>query len=212
MKKFFQLSVALIAVFAFTCAQPAHSQLNFGLKGGLSLANIGGDDAEDTDMRSGIHAGPFLEISLLGLISMETGAYFSQKGYSTEFEEGIDDFTFRYEENVRFTYLDIPAVVKFSPLPLLHFYAGPQLSFLIDNEFEETITGPDGESITTTISDTDLQRSTDLAVVLGAGINLPIGLTASIGYDVGLLSAFDLNGNDVKIYNRVIKFSVGYRF
>lgn len=190
MKKTLQFFAAITLMVCFAAIQPAQAQINYGLKGGLNFANMGGDDVEDSEMRTGFHVGGFLELSLLGIVATEGGLYYSTKGYS------FDDFDFIS------SYIDIPVVAKFSPLPLVHFYAGPQFSILLDSKSEF-----DGEEVD---SGTDGLRDLDLALVLGAGINLPGGLRASLGYDFGLTS-LDEDG-DLKEYNRVIKLSVGYRF
>ncbi|MFW6224539.1 MAG: porin family protein, partial [Bacteroidota bacterium] len=129
MKKMIQLITALALLFSISVIQPAQSQINYGIKGGLNLANLGGEDVEDTDMRTGFHLGGFLELSLLGIVAVEGGAYFSQKGYQS------DDGNEVVFKNIS-TYIDVPVVAKFSPLPLIHFYAGPQASFLLDNTVE----------------------------------------------------------------------------
>lgn len=197
MKNTFKWVMVFAVIMAITSFQTSHAQINYGLKGGLNFANVGGDDVEDAEMRVGFHVGGFLDISLAGLVAVETGLYYSQKGY--QYNESFMGVSFEFE-NVS-SYLDIPVVMKVSPLPLIHFYAGPQASILLDNTYKFN-----GESE----SDTEGMRDLDLALVIGAGVNVPGGLRASIGYDIGL-TTLDEDG-DFKAYNRVIKLTVGYRF
>ncbi len=197
MKKTIRLFTVLAVIAGLTMFQTAQSQINYGLKGGLNFATVAGDDVEDVDMRTGFHVGGFLELSLLGLAAVEGGVYFSQKGF--QMSESFMGMTFEVE-NIS-TYIDIPVVAKFGPIPLIHFYAGPQASLLLNNTVKV-----DDESE----SDTEGLRPMDLALVVGAGINLPMGLRASIGYDFGL-TTLDEDG-DFKAYNRVLKFTVGYKF
>ncbi len=194
MKKTIQLITALALLVSLTAIQPAQAQINYGIKGGLNLANWGGEDVEDTEMRTGFHLGGFLELSLLGIVAVEGGAYFSQKGYQYDLGNDIA------MENIS-TYIDVPVVAKFSPLPLIHFYAGPQASFLLNNTVKMN-----GESD----SGTEGFSPVDLALVLGAGVNVPGGLRVTAGYDFGL-TTLDEDG-DFKAYNRVIKLTVGYKF
>ncbi len=197
MKKLLQLTTAFTLLLAVVSLQPAHGQINYGVKGGVNFANVGGDDMGDTDMRTGFHVGGFLELSLLGIAAVEGGVYYSQKGYQVT--EEFAGMTFE-GENIS-SYIDIPVVAKFGPIPFVHFYAGPQASILLDNTVKAN-----GESE----SSTEGMRDLDLALVLGAGVNLPVGLSASLGYDLGVTS-LDEDG-DFKAYNRVLKLTVGYRF
>lgn len=190
MKKTFQIFLVMALVTGFMTVHTAQSQINYGLKGGLNIANVGGSDIENTDPRTGFHVGGFLELSLLGIIAAEGGVYYSEKGYSLS-----DDI-----EAVS-SYIDVPLVAKFGPIPFIHFFAGPQFSFLLDNKMK---IGDKEDSAT------DGMREMDIAAVLGAGVNIPGGLRASIGYDIGLTS-LDEDG-DINIFNRVLKITVGYRF
>jgi hypothetical protein len=198
MKKTFPWIVLLFLAVALLKVQPAQAQFHYGIKAGLNFANIGGHDNYDTEMRLGFHAGPFLAVPLTDVIALETGLYYSGKGYVIrDFFDGDRYDAYRY-----MVYLDIPAVAKYSVLPLVHVYIGPQASVLLDsfvkldNESREQW----GEDL----------RSLDLGLVLGAGITIPEGFTASFGFDLGLSPLFD-HGNN-KMYNRVLKFSVGYGF
>ncbi len=185
-KYFFTVIVALIMSTLFT--HQAQSQfISYGIKGGLNLANIGGSDAGDTESRQGFHVGGFLGVSLLGIVAAEGGAYYSQKGY-IHTNTGVE---------VVSSYVDVPVVVKFSPLPLFHFFAGPQASFLIDNKVGD-------------VSFVDGLREVDMAVVVGAGMNIPMGIRVSVGYDYGFTSLDE--SDEFEAYNRVLKFTLGYKF
>lgn len=188
MKNKYFLSVIAALIMSTIFAHQAQSQfVSYGIKGGLNMANIAGNDAGDTEPRNGFHVGGFLGISLLGIVAAEGGAYYSQKGYITSLTE----------TEVISSYIDVPVVVKFSPLPLFHFFAGPQASFLIDNKIGD-------------VSNVEGMRTVDMALVVGAGINIPMGIRLSAGYDYGFTS---LDETDTfEVYNRVIKFTVGYKF
>jgi hypothetical protein len=187
----FLVSVMMILIFAINTTQAQF--VSYGLKGGLNIANIGGSDAGDAGPSNGFHVGGFLGLSLLGIVAAEGGVYFSQKGYMVS-GDNISDL------QVSLNYIDIPVVVKFSPLPLVHFFAGPQVSYFLSGKSEQ-----DGAE-----SDIDNLRQLDMAIVAGVGMNLPMGLRLSAGYDYGFTTLLEENPRDM--YNRVIKLTVGYKF
>jgi hypothetical protein len=190
MKKTIQITTIIGMLLITLFFQQAHGQfLSYGVKAGLNYANVGGADAPETNPRNGFHVGGFLGVSLLGIVAAETGAYISQKGYILV----NDDAT-----KVVSSYVDVPLVVKFSPLPLFHIFAGPQASFLMRNKVGSADASTDG------------MRKMDLAGVVGIGINIPMGIRISAGYDYGFKSLTE--NDDNKVYNRVIKFTVGYKF
>lgn len=192
MKKSMQIMMVLMLVSSLLFTQYAQSQISYGVKGGLNLATVGGSDVRDVEPRVGFHVGGFLGFSLLGLAAFEGGVYFSQKGNA---ETGLVDI------EVISNYIDVPIVAKLSFLPFTHIYAGPQFSFLLDSK----VSTPDGD-----VDITDLTNQSDVAAVIGIGMNLPMGLRLSAGYDFGLVSVDAVN--DSKVYNRVIKLTVGYKF
>ncbi len=190
MKMTIRLITAIALLAGLTALQPLQAQISYGIKGGLNIANIGGADAPDSDPRTGFHVGGFLGISFLGIVAAEGGVYYSQKGYVMATEGGPE---------LIYNYIDIPVVVKFSPLPLFHFYAGPQASLFLNGSMKDTDFDFDAENFT----------SPDFAVVLGAGVNVPGGLRLSVGYDLGVTP---INVDEKKVYNRVLKLTIGYKF
>lgn len=193
MKKALQLLVVLAMIFSFAHNPSVTAQVSFGIKGGLNLANWGGEDAGETKMRTGYHLGGFLELSLPGLLTVEGGLYFSEKGYK--------DKVITLDYQFISSYIDIPVVLKFKPTPLFHMYTGPQVSVLLNNTIK---VGDEEETFSDGFS------PIDLGWVLGAGISFPGGVRISAGYDLGLIT-HDEN-NDFKSFNRVIKISIGVAF
>ena len=201
MKKITGILFAFLLLVSVSGVQA--QSLDFGIKGGLSFATHRGDDVvEDPDMIVGFHIGGFANFSILDLVQFEPGIYYSIKGAT---QETVLPNAGTRELTMRTSFLDIPLLAKFSPAPIINVFIGPQPSILLNNKFTIKLNGEEE-----TESDTEGLRSFDLALVLGAGVDLPMGLTASIGYDLGLLT-IDEDG-DIKGYNRVFKISVGYRF
>ncbi|TVQ17773.1 MAG: PorT family protein [Bacteroidetes bacterium] len=192
MKMTIRLITAIALLAGFTAMQPLQAQISYGIKGGLNIANIGGADAPDSDPLTGFHVGGFLGISFLGIVAAEGGVYYSQKGYVVAIEDGPKHV---------YNYIDIPVVLKFSPLPLFHFYAGPQASLFLNGSIKSSDNEIELKS--------DDFTSPDFAIVLGAGVNVPGGLRLSVGYDLGVTP---INVEEKKVYNRVLKLTIGYKF
>ncbi|MFW5700039.1 MAG: porin family protein [Bacteroidota bacterium] len=191
MKALFRFTAIAALILIVAIFQPAHAQfLSYGVKGGLNLANIGGADAPESEARTGFHVGGFLGLSVLGIVAVEGGVYYSQKGYTNLAGDTPRDFVFNY--------IDVPLVAKFSPLPLIHLFAGPQLSYFLDGNIKDTDNDFNKENYT----------RPDMAVVVGAGMNIPGGLRISVGYDYGLTP---INVDEKEIHNRVIKLSIGFK-
>ncbi len=191
MKMTIRLITAIALLAGLTTMHSAQAQMiSYGIKGGLNMANIGGSDAPDSEARAGFHVGGFLGLSFLGIVAVEGGAYYSQKGYFLGSGDGME---------LVYNYIDIPLVLKFSPLPLFHLYVGPQASLFLDGSIKDTDFEFDADNFT----------SPDYALVMGAGVNVPGGLRISAGYDLGVTP---VNVDEMKIYNRVLKLTLGYKF
>lgn len=204
MKKLITLCTALIFAAAFALADQAKAQspLNFGVKGGVNIANISGP-GDSPDSRTGILAGLVVDVSLPALpIGVETGLYYSQKGAESE-EMGIT-------ESTNLDYLEVPVLAKLSigpPGPFSpHIVAGPYLAFNINAEEEF-------EGQTEDISDGI--NSTDFGGVIGVGADFSLGLTtlkAQVRYSFGLTSVFDSEFIQDDFKNRAFTVGIGIMF
>ena len=179
MKKF------LLLIFSIGLISSAQAQ--FGIRAGINSANF-----SDTnfDSRLGIHVGGYYKLKA-GLIAIEPGIQFSQKGYKgTDLQSGDD-------VNERLNYIDIPVLLRVNIIPAVNVFAGPQGSLLISRNYEL------GNSSSTS---TEVVKGYDVGAVLGVGVVLPLGFNVQASYDLGLSS---LNYFDTDVKNRVFKFSLG---
>ncbi|MGE0588137.1 MAG: outer membrane beta-barrel protein, partial [Cyclobacteriaceae bacterium] len=101
-------------------------------------------------------------------------------------------------------YINIPIILKLYLVAGLNLQAGPQFGFTTTSEIKETI---GGVSTTTDIKD-ELNKKSDTSIALGAGWDLPFGLTIDARYNIGV-SDFSYSGVDFK--NKVIQVSLGYK-
>lgn len=174
--------ISILVVFVLAAVVSVNAQVGFGIKGGLNFANIDADDAVgDLDGKTGYHFGAFAEIGLGG-IHLQPEVLFSAKG--------ADDFDL--------SYLEVPILLKKNFAKVLNIHLGPQFGFLTQAE-------SDGDDVK------DFMKSTDVSAVVGAGLNLPMGLVGGARYVFGLSNVWD-GDDDVDIKNRTFQLYVGWKF
>lgn len=183
----------VLAAFAIMFGTAAFAQSNFGIKAGMNFTKMSqiSLQGESSDFRPGFHAGVFADINLL-VIGIRPEILYSQKGFEIDTEEGTLESTLNY--------IDIPVMVKLSPLPIVSLYAGPQISFLLGDDWKEDLSETfDTES-----------NSTEFAGVLGAGVRLgKLDLGARYNFGLSKVLEDEKFDNFDKGRNQVIQLSVG---
>jgi len=190
--------ICLFAAFGVVNQAQAQAQFAIGLKGGLNIAKFDiSQGTSNIDNRTGFHGGAFTLIKF-AKFGIQPELLFSKQG--TEFSVNTDQF------EANFDYINVPIILKLYLVAGLNLQAGPQFGFLTTSEIKSTISG-----ITTTDDVKDqLTKKSDTSIAVGAGWDLPFGLTLDARYNLGL-SEFKLNsGPDFK--NKVIQISLGYKF
>lgn len=169
-------------------------EVRFGVKAGVNLANVTGNDVTNKKNLVGAAAGVMADFSLSDLISLHPELLFSQKG--VKFEDSNNT------AQVRTTYIDVPLLLRVKADGLF-FEAGPQLGFLAAQKTE--ING------TTISTSTDGTRKVDVGYIAGVGYQLPQGLELGVRYNGGISDLSDPSGSS-KSRNSVFQFQVGYLF
>jgi hypothetical protein len=187
-------TLSLIALFT----AGVFAQVSVGLKAGLNLANQKFDAdgiSISPDLLVGFHVGGYVNIAPSDKFSIQPELLFNSVG--SKFDTGSGDKT-----DLKFSYISVPIMFKYSPVPIFNVQAGPQASFLMSAK-------ADSEDIK------DSFKGLDLGLAVGAGVDLPMGLSFTARYIAGLANiADDSSGSDfegVKVKNNVIQFSVGYK-
>ncbi|XOV94901.1 MAG: porin family protein [Bacteroidota bacterium] len=211
----------LVILFTLT-ATPAMAQL--GVRGGYSLTNWKGYILASADFVSkplnAFHLGLYGEFDIISTIKIEPGLYFSRKGAGGSFTDGNNELLIENKS----AYLDVPLLLKFY-FNGFNIYGGPQMSLLISNEIETTITDLNtSQNISSTTKTDDQFNDTAVDFVLGIGYKFNRGLNFNLSYDIGLTNilvtedALQTAGVPGSYYtwleaqNRVIKLSVGMSF
>lgn len=212
--------VLAILLISFLCY---HSNAQtVGIKGGLNLANMleKDDDAtysNDYSMNPGFHLGVTLDVPFNNFLSFEPGLLFTTKGMKYE-----DDFMgVDVTAKANLYYLDIPLALKASHdlgggLRMFGTF-GPYIGIGLSGKIKATAEYQ-GQKETEEVDvewgndeNEDYLKRLDMGLTFGGGVEIN-SLMIGISYDLGLLniSAYQDEGTTSK--NRVLKFSVGYRF
>jgi hypothetical protein len=174
--------------------------INKGIKVGLNLATLGGDDADtygSLSNRTGISAGGFVVLNL-AVINIRPEILYTMKGVKAELNT--------VETTMKLDYLEIPVLLEYNlPLPgpvSPCIFAGPAFAFKLSAKAE---TGSQEVEMDSLI------KSTDLGLVIGAGVTLNNMITVDVRYVLGL-SSIDDSPVELDVKNQVISLMVGYMF
>jgi hypothetical protein len=168
-------------------ASEAIMPLKLGVKGGITSSTATGDAAAGADNRNGIVVGVFARLQLARGWSLQPELLYVQKGATGRFWNDIQTA----ETTLKANYIEIPVLLKYN-LPVKgpaspSVFAGPALAFVQSSttEFSATIfdfpVSADVENYK--------ERSTDLGLVVGAGLDLTLSRTVlffDFRYTLGL--------------------------
>lgn len=194
MKKKLLCVLAILASVTFSTAQSS-SGFDFGIKGGVNIAGLAGDNFQDAQKELiSFHGGLVGELHFSYLFSVQTELTYSEQGIQVIDNDGPD---LDYKMN----YLQLPVMAKFyfvEDYSSLEF--GPQFSYKINEDVE-------------TYSE-DRLRDFDFGIVAGLTYKFDNGIFVSGRYYHGLddllisSSAF----GSAYIRSNNIQFSLGYMF
>lgn len=207
------LASLILMVLAST---PALAGVNYGFKGGITLANI--KSVPETfegykwENKMGLAGGIFLEIGLPGPFSIQPEVLYVQKGAKISFAEG--EFSGTLSANV--DYIEIPLLLKYSfgsgGLTVPSIYAGPYYGFNTKAEFVMKVAGlpEEKEDIKDDI------RDNEFGVAFGLGLTQKLGLlklTLDARYDLGISNIIEETvETPSSIKTRTWLFMVGISF
>ncbi len=185
MKKIIFIVVALL-VSAATYAQEAH----FGVKAGMNLSNMTGDDI-DGDMKAGIYLGGFVNFKLTEKFALQPELIYSQQGAKND-EGGVD-------EKLRTDYLNVPIMAKFYVSEGFNLQVGPQIGFLLKSEYEQDDVDVDIK---------DETKGVDFSLGLGCEYEMESGFGINLRYNIGLSEVYD----DIDPKHSVLQIGASFKF
>jgi len=186
-------------------------KIKYGSKLGVNIANIIGDETDDLNARTSLHAGVIAEIMISDEFSFQPELLYSAQGTKSDYSETLDGVTFHFT-SVKLEYINVPLLAKYYIVEGLSLEAGPQVGFLItaNREFEKTV---NEETETGEEDIIDEIKGIDFGLNFGLGYQLASGIFLDARYNLGLSNINDFEGADeLKNQNRVLQISLGYLF
>ena len=178
MKKAIVILIVLFGINTVTA-----QTFKFGLKAGANFANLEGNNVAGSTYTS-FHFGALIEVKLLENLSLQPELVYSSQGTK------IDETAF---DDINYNYITVPVLAKFYLTKnKLSFEAGPQFSFLVNENVEAQFEG----------------ETFDFAVAGGLGYNITEHFLIQARYVAGLTEA----SKNAEVKNRTIQLSLGYRF
>ncbi len=213
----------IVGVAIFTLSAQSQ-ELRFGVKGGVNLASLGGDDTGDLKGRTGFHVGGLVEIQISDKFSVQPELLYSAQGAEMEFSESFDEFGMNFsmeaKSKLKLDYINVPIMAKYYVIEGLAIEAGPQIGFLMSakQKTDVSISGNIPEEFLDMFdfeeTDEDVKdqlNTLDFALGLGASYRLDMGVFFGARYSLGLSNIYK-EADDVKNQNNVFQVSVGYTF
>lgn len=224
MKKSKIIGVLMVVLFLSTTIF-AGEITGKGIKAGLNIANLTGDDVEDTDPKMGLAIGGFLTYSINDMFSIQPEILFTMKGMKIDYEETETDDNWEYyaksEGSWKLNYLEIPVLAKLN-IPMEssvkpNIFLGPALginlsaTYDMDYEWWEKEDGVIVEEGSES-EDGDIEdiKGADFGLIFGAGVEFG-KITVDARYNLGL-TTIDDSEEEADVKNSVISIMVGYSF
>lgn len=171
--------------------------ISFGVKGGVNFATISGNDIDSPESRTSFHVGVVAEFPLADIFSIQAEALYSGQGFDFDFDGPDGD-----KAELQLDYINVPVLAKVYVTKGLSIEAGPQFSFLINEEVDLNPNSDDGDF------DMDEAETFEFGVAAGLTFQTEMGLFATGRYNVGLTEIY----KDVDAKNSVFQLGIGYKF
>lgn len=194
------LVVAMLAVVTV-----ASAQMNLGIKGGLNMSNLYGDELNDKNMKLGFHVGLAADYDFAANMAIQSGLFFSTKGYKVKRD------ALEYTENLM--YLQVPVHLAYkvdvTPGTRIVFHGGPYLAYGVGGKRDFKVGSLEGSSDKIFGDGTLQYKPFDAGLGIGVGAELGQFLL-DLGWDFGLVNISNASNGNVKNQNAYL--SVGYKF
>ncbi|HEX8506715.1 MAG TPA: porin family protein [Hymenobacter sp.] len=202
---------ALIILFLSLFAAPlAHAQ--FGVKGGLNVAELTGREGESSSYKAFYHVGVFYQANLLGPLSIQPEVQYSVAGGS------LKSAFSNYDNELH--YLTVPVLAKLTVGPVF-VEAGPQFGVLLSANQSGRLQvdlAEDGTPAYGNVSRpaTGSFKRGDFSVVGGVGLKLASNFSLGGRLVAGLNDINDVKNlsgiNDPRLQNRVFQVYAAFQF
>lgn len=190
--------IVLSFVVLATTVLASQAQTRFGLKLGMNLMTLGGDDVEDADLKSkiGFHAGGIVNIPVSDNFAIQPELLYSGEG--AKMEDGDD------RANYNLSYINVPIMLQYVNSGF-HAEFGPQVGLLVAAKLDTKIGGVNND-----IDIKDQLKGANFSLALGAGYRLTNGFGFGARYTLGLGNIAD--APDAEIKTRGFQIGISYLF
>lgn len=167
-----KLTLVILSIF-ISFGAFAQKKWEFGVKGGINISTQttkGSAINVNSNYKAGYNAGVFGNFFFAKRMAGQVEILSSQKGskWSDPYFSGKDNLS----------YIDIPILFRFQIIDLVSVHAGPQFSFMIGaNSIPDSGDKFDASSY---------YKSTDIGIVVGAEVSLPLRFSVIVRYIEGL--------------------------
>ena len=186
MKRILLAGAVLLAMQTGFAQQP---HVEFGLKGGVNLANIKVEGNSNTDSRTGFYAGGLAHIHLTRSFAIQPEVMYSAQGA----ENG--------NTKLKASYVNIPVLAQYMFGNGFRLQTGPQLGILAGSEIKNGGTEADLD---------DVFKTTDFSWSFGTSYLFNSGVGIDARYNLGLSN---INKNENPEWkNRVWQLGLFYQF
>jgi len=176
-----------VFIASFLVSATVFSQgIGIGIKAGANFANQSITDIS-TESRTSFHGGAYLTLAFSEKWAIQPELLFSSQGSE------IPDF----DEVTQLDYFSIPILLRWKPIKLLSFHAGPQFSTLL------SAVDKSGDSIKENF------KNSEFGLAAGATVHLPLGINGGLRYVWGFTDVADL-ADDTSVKNKTIQIFVGW--
>ncbi len=198
--------VAMLAV-----AVSVSAQLSLGVKGGMTMSNLNGDELTDKNMKIGFNVGLLADYEINQSSAIQTGLYFLTKGSRYHGSFG----SISGEVTVNPMYLQIPLhyayKIAVTPGTRVVLHAGPYAAYGVGGKSKGKVSIADQsiESKGVDVFGDNGFKPFDAGLGLGVGAEFGSFLV-DLGWDMGLVNIANVDNATIK--NQSAYLSVGFKF
>jgi hypothetical protein len=189
-----------IGCFAQNTTTKAKPFPQFGIKGGVNLADVKTDLYPNHDFKLDFNAGLFAHIHLSPHLALQPEVVYSRQGFKQQ-------QTSNREIDMKLGYINIPLLVQYMNRGF-RLETGPQIGFLLNGKAKAS-TGEENKM-------KDYLKQTDFSWDIGASYLSVLGLGVFGRYDFGIsdvnknITVAGIQNNEMN--NRVWQFGLFYQF
>lgn len=191
---------------SFFSTEKADAPVTFGIRVGLNLANMVDKDDKvsyKTDTRTSFNAGVMVDIPLLQSIYLQSGLYYTSKGFK---DKGDD-----WKTTASADFIELPILASyrydFGDAAQLQFNFGPYFAYGIGGKWKEE---NGNKEYSDDFFDDDTHKF-DMGLQVGGGVTISQHYYIGVAYEWGLTNLWK-DSDDDSLKSKNLMINVGYTF